>query len=155
MQTLSAVDRDEPEEGQHFLFSLSSEAGGGRLSFALRDNQGKSPPAAPPGDASADGADGADGADIWASSADNTASVLTRRGGLLQRDQLVHFLPVVVADGGRPSLSSTITFSISVCRCDAAGEPRSCHQGAPAPLLLSLQPALLTCILTLTGKRRS
>lgn len=39
VQTLSAVDRDEPEEGQHFLFSLSEA--GENLSFTLRDNKGK------------------------------------------------------------------------------------------------------------------
>lgn len=39
VQTLSAVDRDEPEEGQHFLFSLSEA--GQNLSFTLRDNKGK------------------------------------------------------------------------------------------------------------------
>lgn len=39
VQTLSAVDRDEPEEGQHFLFSLSEAVE--NLSFTLRDNKGK------------------------------------------------------------------------------------------------------------------
>lgn len=39
VQTLSAVDRDEPEEGQHFLFSLSEAVH--NLSFTLRDNKGK------------------------------------------------------------------------------------------------------------------
>lgn len=39
VQTLSAVDLDEPEEGQHFLFSLSEVVG--NLSFTLRDNKGK------------------------------------------------------------------------------------------------------------------
>lgn len=38
VQTLSAVDRDEPEEGHHFLFSLSEAVD--NLSFALRDNKG-------------------------------------------------------------------------------------------------------------------
>lgn len=40
IQTLSAVDRDEPENGHHFLFSLTAEAAG-NLSFTLRDNGGK------------------------------------------------------------------------------------------------------------------
>lgn len=40
IQTLSAVDRDEPENGHHFLFSLTAEAAG-NLSFTLRDNRGK------------------------------------------------------------------------------------------------------------------
>uniref|UniRef100_A0A3Q4BY03 Cadherin domain-containing protein n=1 Tax=Mola mola TaxID=94237 RepID=A0A3Q4BY03_MOLML len=36
--TLSAVDRDEPGNGHHFLFSLTAEASG-NLSFTLRDNK--------------------------------------------------------------------------------------------------------------------
>lgn len=88
---------------------------------------------------------------------DNTASILTRRGGFLQQDQMVHLLPVVISDSSRPSLSSTNTLSITVCACDAAGQPRSCRQGATPLLLVSLQTAVtaavLTCILTLLGKR--
>lgn len=60
---------------------------------------------------------------------------------------------VVVADGSSPSLSSTSSLTISVCACEPAAEPRSCRQGPPEPLLLSLlTPALLTGILTCTGK---
>ncbi|XP_050925727.1 cadherin-7 isoform X3 [Lates calcarifer] len=39
IETLSAVDRDEPENGHHFLFSLTTEAAG-NLNFTLRDNKG-------------------------------------------------------------------------------------------------------------------
>lgn len=88
--------------------------------------------------------------------ADNTASILTLRGGFLQREQLVHFLPVVISDGSALSLSSTNTLSITVCTCDGAGNHLSCSWG-PSPLLaVSLGAAatamLLTCILTLLGK---
>uniref|UniRef100_UPI0037E7CD67 cadherin-7-like n=1 Tax=Semicossyphus pulcher TaxID=241346 RepID=UPI0037E7CD67 len=38
IETLSAVDRDEPDNGHHFLFSLSTEATR-NLSFSLRDNK--------------------------------------------------------------------------------------------------------------------
>uniref|UniRef100_A0A7N8WQC1 Cadherin-7-like n=1 Tax=Mastacembelus armatus TaxID=205130 RepID=A0A7N8WQC1_9TELE len=95
IETLSAVDQDEPENGHRFLFALKAEAAG-NLSFTLRDNK------------------------------DNTASILTRRGGFLQRDQLVHFLPVVISDSGSPSLSSTNTLSITICDCDLRGNHRSC-----------------------------
>ncbi|XP_059200723.1 cadherin-7-like isoform X3 [Centropristis striata] len=124
VETVSAVDRDEPENGHHFLFSLTAEAAG---NFTLRDNK------------------------------DNTASVLTL--SLLRRDQLVHFLPVVISDGGRPALSSTNTLSVTVCDCDVHGEHRSCRQGPPPlPLLPPLvglstaaTAAVLTCVLTLLG----
>uniref|UniRef100_A0A8P4G278 Cadherin domain-containing protein n=1 Tax=Dicentrarchus labrax TaxID=13489 RepID=A0A8P4G278_DICLA len=120
IETLSAVDRDEPENGHHFLFSLTTKAAGS-LNFTLRDNK------------------------------DNTASILTQRSGFLQRDQLVHFLPVVISDGSSPSLSSTNTLSITVCACDVTGNRHSCSQG-PSPLLgLGTASAVLTCILTLLG----
>ncbi|XP_076601796.1 cadherin-7-like [Chaetodon auriga] len=124
IETLSAVDRDEPENGHHFLFSLSTEAAG-NPNFTLRDNK------------------------------DNTASILTRHSGFLQRDQLVHFLPVVISDGSSPSLSSTNMLSIIVCTCDDAGNRRSCSQGASPLLGVGLSTAatvvVLTCVLTLLG----
>uniref|UniRef100_A0A671Z4W6 Cadherin 7a n=1 Tax=Sparus aurata TaxID=8175 RepID=A0A671Z4W6_SPAAU len=124
IQTLSAVDRDEPEDGHHFLFSLTAEAAG-NLNFTLRDNK------------------------------DNTASVLTQHGGFLKRDQLVHFLPVVISDGSSPSLSSTNMLSIIVCTCDVTGNRRSCSHGTSPLLAVSLSTAatagVLTCVLTLLG----
>ncbi|KAL7385942.1 hypothetical protein ABVT39_002232 [Epinephelus coioides] len=123
IETLSAVDRDEPENGHHFLFSLTIETTR-NLNFTLRDNR------------------------------DNTASVLTQLG-VLQRDQLVHLLPVVISDGGDPPLSSTNTLSITVCDCDANGNRRSCSQGASLLLVVGLSTAaiaaVLTCVLTLLG----
>ncbi|XP_023254434.1 cadherin-7-like [Seriola lalandi dorsalis] len=124
IETLSAVDRDEPENGHHFLFSLTTEAAG-NLNFTLRDNK------------------------------DNTASVLTWRGGFLQRDQLVHFVAVVISDSGSPSLSSTTTLSVTVCNCDLDGNRRSCSQRASPLLVVGLSTAataaVLTCVLTLLG----
>ncbi|XP_027143313.1 cadherin-7 isoform X2 [Larimichthys crocea] len=124
IETLSAVDHDEPENGHHFLFSLTAEAAG-NLNFTLKDNK------------------------------DNTASVLIRHGGFLQRDQMVHFLPVVISDGGSPSLSSTNTLSISVCTCDVTGNRRSCSQRVSPLRLAGLSTAaiaaVLTCTLTLLG----
>uniref|UniRef100_A0A3Q0R592 Cadherin-12 n=1 Tax=Amphilophus citrinellus TaxID=61819 RepID=A0A3Q0R592_AMPCI len=125
IETLSAVDPDEPKNGHHFLFSVPAKAAG-NLSFILRDNN------------------------------DNTASVLTRRAGFLQREQLFHFLPVVISDSDSPSLSSTNTLTITVCDCDLHGNHRSCSQRV-SPLLLdglALTTAiLLTCLLTLRRRR--
>ncbi|XP_068998297.1 cadherin-7-like [Embiotoca jacksoni] len=120
IETLSAVDPDEPENGHHFLFSLAA----GNLNFTLTDNN------------------------------DNTASVLTRRAGFLQQDQPVHFLPVVISDGGSPTLSSTNTLTVTVCECDLQGNRRRCNQGASRLLADGLSTAaavLLTCVLTLLG----
>uniref|UniRef100_A0A3B4ZPP2 Cadherin 7 n=1 Tax=Stegastes partitus TaxID=144197 RepID=A0A3B4ZPP2_9TELE len=121
VETLSAVDPDEPENGHQFLFSVGAEAAW-NLSFTLRDNN------------------------------DNTASVLTRRAGFVRQEQPLHFLPVVISDGGIPSLSSTNTLTVTVCDCDVHGSRRHCSQGAELPDGLSTSAAvLLTCILTLLG----
>lgn len=89
-------------------------------------------------------------------SSDNTASVLTQHGGFLQRDQLVHFLPVVISDGSSPSLSSTNMLSIIVCTCDVTGNRRSCSHDTSPLLVVGLSTAatagILTCVLTLLGK---
>jgi hypothetical protein len=40
IETISAVDRDEPQTGHRFLFSLLSPGDGATANFTLRDNQG-------------------------------------------------------------------------------------------------------------------
>ncbi|XP_071369845.1 cadherin-7a [Centroberyx affinis] len=121
IETVSAVDRDEPQGGHRFLFSLTAEAAGNR-NFTLRDNK------------------------------DNTASVLTKRGGFQHRDQLVFLLPVLITDSGSPALSSTNTLSIRVCECDPEGNHQSCGQEAAllsAGLSTAALTAILACVLTL------
>ncbi|XP_068605072.1 cadherin-7-like [Brachionichthys hirsutus] len=124
IQTLSAADRDEPDNGHHFLFALPPEISG-NLNFSLRDNK------------------------------DNTASILTRRGGFLQRDQPVYVLPVVVSDGSSPPLSSTNTLSIVVCTCDGAGNRHACTRVSTPLSVVGLNTAaaaaVLACVLALLG----
>uniref|UniRef100_A0A3P9J6D5 Cadherin domain-containing protein n=1 Tax=Oryzias latipes TaxID=8090 RepID=A0A3P9J6D5_ORYLA len=82
-------------------------------------------------------------------STDNTASVLTRQTGLLRRDQLIHFLPVVISDGGHPSLSSTNTLTITMCSCDLHGGQQLCHWGAPHFQSILSAATVMICVLTL------
>ncbi|XP_068197469.1 cadherin-7-like [Antennarius striatus] len=117
IQTLSAADRDEPDNGHHFLFSLTPEAAG-NPNFTLRDNK------------------------------DNTASVLTRRGWFLRREQLVYVLPVVISDGSSPPLSSTNTLTIIVCTCDGGGNRHACHQVQTSLQRVGLSAAATTAVLT-------
>ncbi|XP_038860304.1 cadherin-7a [Salvelinus namaycush] len=121
IETISAMDRDEPQSGHRFFFSLTAEAAG-NLNFTLRDNK------------------------------DNTASVLTKRGGFQRHDQTMYRLPVLIMDGGSPALSSTNTLSIRVCDCDPDGAPQSCGSEASmlsAGLSTGALIAILACILTL------
>ncbi|KAM4605314.1 cadherin-7a [Polymixia lowei] len=121
IETVSAVDRDDPQSGHRFFFSLTAEAAG-NLNFTLRDNK------------------------------DNTASVLTKRGGFQREDQVVFFLPVLIRDSGIPALSSTNTLSIHVCDCDMKGNVQTCGQEASllsAGLSTAALVAILACVLTL------
>ncbi|KAG9278436.1 cadherin-7-like [Astyanax mexicanus] len=121
IETISAVDKDEPPSGHRFFFSLTAEAAG-NLNFTLRDNK------------------------------DNTASVLTKRGGFQRRDQAMYRLPVLIVDSGSPALSSTNTLSIRVCDCDSDGSPQACGTEAfllSAGLSTGALVAILACILTL------
>ncbi|XP_072307252.1 cadherin-7a [Eucyclogobius newberryi] len=120
IQTISAVDRDEPLNGHRFYFSLAAPVAS-NLNFTLRDNK------------------------------DNTASILTKRGGFRRREQAVYRLPVLIVDSGTPPLSSTNTLSVRVCECDSDGVALSCGAIAYTATGLSTGAlmAILGCIITL------
>uniref|UniRef100_A0A8C5CBZ0 Cadherin domain-containing protein n=1 Tax=Gadus morhua TaxID=8049 RepID=A0A8C5CBZ0_GADMO len=82
---------------------------------------------------------------------DNTASILTKRGGFRRREQPVYRLPVLIVDSGSPALSSTNTLALRVCDCDADGVAMSCGAVAYTATGLSTGAllAILGCILTL------
>lgn len=86
--------------------------------------------------------------------ADNTASILTKRGGFRRREQPVYRLPVLIVDSGSPALSSTNTLSVRVCDCDSDGVALSCGAVAYTATGLSTGAllAILGCIITLLGK---
>lgn len=85
---------------------------------------------------------------------DNTASVLTKRGGFRRREQPAYRLPVLIVDSGSPALSSTNTLSVRVCDCDSDGVALSCGAVAYTATGLSTGAllAILGCIITLLGK---
>ncbi|KAM7390219.1 hypothetical protein PAMA_008412 [Pampus argenteus] len=120
IQTISAVDKDEPVSGHRFYFALAAPVAG-NLNFTLRDNK------------------------------DNTASILTKRGGFRRREQPVYRLPVLIVDSGSPALSSTNTLSVRVCDCDSDGVALSCGAVAYTATGLSTGAllAILGCIITL------
>uniref|UniRef100_A0A8C6PA97 Cadherin-20 n=1 Tax=Nothobranchius furzeri TaxID=105023 RepID=A0A8C6PA97_NOTFU len=99
IQTVTAVDPDDPLGGQHFYYSLAPEAAN-NPNFTLRDNQ------------------------------DNTAWILTRRGGWSQQDQTVFYLPVFVSDGEQPVQTSTSTLTVRLCSCDHEGNVMTCNAEA-------------------------
>ncbi|XP_039982774.1 cadherin-7-like isoform X2 [Xiphias gladius] len=120
IQTISAVDKDEPLSGHRFYFALAAPVAG-NLNFTLRDNK------------------------------DNTASIMTKRGGFRRREQPVYRLPVLIVDSGNPALSSTNTLSVRVCDCDSDGVALSCGAVPHTTTGLSTGAllAILGCIITL------
>ncbi|CAH2283961.1 cadherin-18 isoform X1 [Pelobates cultripes] len=83
---------------------------------------------------------------------DNTASIITRRRRFSRTSQDEYYLPVVVADSGIPSLSSTSTLSIRVCACERDGRVRTCHAEAflsSAGLSTGALIAILLCVVIL------
>ncbi|XP_055738210.1 cadherin-20-like [Salvelinus fontinalis] len=121
IQTVTAVDADDPLGGHHFYYSLALEAAN-NPNFTLRDNQ------------------------------DNTAWILTRRGGWSQQDQSVYYLPIFISDGEQPVQTSTSTLTIRVCSCDVEGNVMSCNAEAyhlPASLSRGALIAILACIFVL------
>ncbi|KAL2085807.1 hypothetical protein ACEWY4_019127 [Coilia grayii] len=118
IQTISAVDTDEPLVGHKFVFSLSTI----NPNFTIIDNE------------------------------DNTARILTRRGGFSRRETSSYLLPVVISDNDYPIQSSTSTLTVRVCACDSRGNVQSCSTEAlllSAGLSTGALVAILLCIIIL------
>ncbi|XP_068604150.1 cadherin-10a [Brachionichthys hirsutus] len=92
IQTISAVDTDEPLVGHKFVFTVSNR----NPNFTIVDRE------------------------------DNTANIVTRRGGFDRRETSMYFLPVVISDNDYPIQSSTSTLIVRVCGCDSRGNMQSC-----------------------------
>ncbi|KAK1202394.1 CAD18 protein, partial [Pygoscelis papua] len=83
---------------------------------------------------------------------DNTASILTRRRRYSRTTQDIYYLPVLISDGGVPTLSSSSTLTIRVCACERDGRVRTCHTEAflsSAGLSTGALIAILLCVVIL------
>ncbi|XP_062925394.1 cadherin-20-like [Mobula hypostoma] len=83
---------------------------------------------------------------------DNTAWILTRRGGFNHQEQGTYYLPILIADDGLPMQSGTSTLTIRICGCDIDGNVRSCNVEAyslPISLSRGALIAILGCIFIL------
>lgn len=86
---------------------------------------------------------------------DSTASIITRRQHFNRLTQELYELPIVVWDGGEPSLSGTSTLTLRVCPCQSHGKIRVCQGEAflsSAGLSTGALIAILVCIVILLGK---
>ncbi|KAF5907371.1 cadherin-12-like, partial [Clarias magur] len=82
----------------------------------------------------------------------NTAGIITLRGGFWRHIQELYHLPVVIKDSGYPVQSSTSTLTIRVCGCDSDGSLLTCNAEAiflPVGLSTGALIAILLCIVIL------
>lgn len=85
---------------------------------------------------------------------DNTAGILTRRSTFTHHDRILYHLPMVITDSGSPALSSTATFTISVCVCQSTGRcPSSGMETLALSIGVSMQALLgiSICLITVIG----
>ncbi|KAK1885119.1 Cadherin-18, partial [Dissostichus eleginoides] len=85
-------------------------------------------------------------------SLDSSASIIARRRRFNQQTQELYELPIVVWDGGEPSLSGTSTLTLRVCPCQRHGKVRMCQGEAflsSAGLSTGALIAILLCIVIL------
>ncbi|XP_036606053.1 cadherin-5 [Trichosurus vulpecula] len=61
---------------------------------------------------------------------DNSANITVKYGQFDRERAKVHYLPVIIADNGKPSLTGTTTLVITVCKCNEHGEPTFCEEPA-------------------------
>ncbi|AWP21075.1 putative cadherin-18-like [Scophthalmus maximus] len=83
---------------------------------------------------------------------DSTASIIARRRRFSHLTQELYELPIVVWDGGEPSLSGTSTLTLRVCPCQRHGRVRMCQGEAflsSAGLSTGALIAILLCIVIL------
>ncbi|XP_037371707.1 cadherin-5 [Talpa occidentalis] len=82
---------------------------------------------------------------------DNTANITVKYGQFDRERTKFHFLPVLIADNGRPSLTSTSTLAVAVCKCNDHGEFTFCEEAsAQAGISIQALVAIFLCILTIT-----
>lgn len=84
---------------------------------------------------------------------DNTANVTVKYGQFDRERAKVHYLPILISDNGKPSLTSTNVLAVAVCKCNEWGEFTFCEEAA-AQMGVSIQAlvAIFLCILTITGQ---
>ncbi|KAG8521772.1 Cadherin-5, partial [Galemys pyrenaicus] len=82
---------------------------------------------------------------------DNTANITVKYGQFDRERTKLHFLPVLISDNGRPSLTSTNTLAVAVCKCNDRGDFTFCEEAsARAGISIQALVAIFLTILTIT-----
>ncbi|XP_008563237.1 PREDICTED: cadherin-5-like [Galeopterus variegatus] len=82
---------------------------------------------------------------------DNTANITVKYRQFDRERAKVHFLPVLISDNGKPSLTGTSTLAVAVCKCNEHGEFTFCEDmAAQAGVSIQTLVAIFLCILAIT-----
>lgn len=82
---------------------------------------------------------------------DNTANITVKYGPFDREHAKFHYLPVLIADNGSPSLTGTSTLTVVVCKCNQQGTFTFCEEAvAQAGVSIQALVAIFLCILTIT-----
>lgn len=160
IQTISAVDTDEPLVGHKFIFTISPT----NPNFTIVDREGKTCILFQLGFSNfrlfsvvfynIRGTSTVKAFSLRLST-DNTANILTRRGGFSRREMSMYFLPVLISDNDYPIQSSTSTLIVRVCACDSHGNMQSCSPEVlpfSDGLTTGALVAILLCVIILLSK---
>ncbi|XP_069822130.1 cadherin-5 [Dendropsophus ebraccatus] len=80
---------------------------------------------------------------------DNTAKIIVKNGAFNHDIAKFYTLPIVISDNGTPSLSSTNTLTITVCKCNENGEFTFCEEPQMLAAVSSSTIIIVLCSLAL------
>ncbi|KAG8563082.1 hypothetical protein GDO81_015926 [Engystomops pustulosus] len=80
---------------------------------------------------------------------DNTATIKVKNGAFNRDVAKFFYLPIVISDNGVPSLSSTNTLTITVCKCNEEGEFTYCEEAQGFTAVSSSTIIIILCSLAL------
>ncbi|EPY78740.1 cadherin-8 [Camelus ferus] len=156
IQTVSAMDKDDPKNGHYFLYSLLPEMVN-NPNFTIRKNEGLSRGVIVYEEFLNLIQNCSTFLAVLSSFFDdirmyNSLSILAKHNGFNRQKQEVYLLPIVISDSGNPPLSSTSTLTIRVCGCSSDGVVQSCNVEAyvlPIGLSMGALIAILACVILL------
>ncbi|XP_075694753.1 cadherin-5 [Rhinoderma darwinii] len=80
---------------------------------------------------------------------DNTANIIVKNGDFNRDVTKFYYLPIVISDNGVPSLSSTNTLTITVCKCNEEGEFTFCEEALKLAAVSASTIIIILCSLAL------
>nr|DBA16951.1 TPA: hypothetical protein GDO54_002474 [Pyxicephalus adspersus] len=77
---------------------------------------------------------------------DNTASIKVKNGVFNHNEAKFYYLPIIIADNGKPEQTSTSTLTITVCKCDEKGEFTFCEEAGKQHATVSVSTIIIVLV---------